>query len=233
MNPNLTNKVLQVAAHLAQAMDSHWFWNGVNQDSKQDLQNKLERLREAARLETTALSTRNLAINRLAVADRILRKWLTNARLVVMLARGVRWSESWIPTGFSNPKMRVPKQLDQRITLARAVVSFLARHPEVNVAFAEITAARGRAIYERVIQSSEMLQLAKDDCVLTRKVCRDAQHDLQRMLRRVIPAKDARNQRWSHLRGNRQRSVRRRAVKPAVPIPFVHQQPGTHQVAAA
>jgi len=236
MNPDGTENLLQVAGHLAQAMDTHWFWNGVNQDSKQDLQNKVEHMRGALRLETTARSTRDLAINRLGIADKALRKWLTNARLVVMLARGARWSESWIPTGFTNPKMRVPKQLDQRITLARALVSFFARHPEVSVAFAEITAARGRAIYERVIQSSEMLQMAKDDFVLSRSAARAAQHDVQDLLRRVVPAKNSRNQRWSHLMVNRKRPGRRRnrrsAVKPA-PIPFVQEHTRTHRVAAA
>src|SRR5207248_7769848 len=108
------------------------------------------------------------------------------ARLVVMLARGARWSQSWIPTGFTHSQTKVPSRLEDRIALARALVSFFARHPEYGVAFAEITAARGRAIYERVSQSSQMLQLAKNDCIVARQQRETAEADLRGAMREMI-----------------------------------------------
>lgn len=241
MSVNSTNKLIYVAGHLAQAMDTHWYWTGVNTDSKQQLQNAVNRLRDAARLEITARTNYQMAVNRLAIADKTLRKWLVNARLVVMLARGNRWSEAWAPTGFTNSRIRVPKQLEPRIGLARALVTFFARHPEYSVAFADITAARGRAIYERVIQSSEMLQLARQDYAATGKQCTQARHHVQKILRAVMPPENPSheaNPRWKHIRLKRpaaSRSRKRvRATKPAAPIQFVHDGHRlTHRVAAA
>src|SRR3954447_22587550 len=125
MNPNRQPAhLLEDAERLVHAINTHWFWDGVNAEVKQDFQNKVQRLREAVHLDASSRSTRDLAVNRLSLAEKNLRKWLINARLVVMLVCGARWSEAWVATGFTNAKIRVPKQLDQRIALARSLVSF-------------------------------------------------------------------------------------------------------------
>jgi hypothetical protein len=187
MNSKPLENLIRDAGHLSHAMDTHWFWSSVSEETKNNARSEVERLREAARHETAARATRDMAVNRLTLADKTLRKWLTNARLVVMLARGPRWSDSWQQTGFTNAKMRVPKELDQRLILARALVSFFARHPEFSVAFAEITATRGRAVYERVMQSAEILNIAKADLSSAAKTCQSARHEVQHLIDIVIP----------------------------------------------
>jgi hypothetical protein len=122
------------------------------------------------------------------------------------------------------------------------LVSFFARHPEFGVPFAEVTAARGRTIYERVIQSCEMLQLAADDCGLTRQERATADRALRKTLQQVIAALklrfDRSDPRWNDfgllpalpaLRGKcRLRS------KAAAPIPFVrHSHRSSQRIAAA
>jgi hypothetical protein len=126
-----------------------------------------------------------LATSRLAIADKGLKTWLTKARLVVMLSRGLKWSQSWIQTGFTDQRSRIPAGVDARVMLARALVAFFARQPECGVPFAEVTAARGRAVYERVIQSAAMLRLAKDDCRIADRQRCIAERDLRETLRRI------------------------------------------------
>jgi hypothetical protein len=225
MNSNPLENLIRDAGHLSHAMDTHWFWSSLGDETRHDVRSKVEQLREVARQEASARSTRDMAVNRLALADKALRKWLTSARLVVMLARGPRWSDAWHQTGFINAKMRVPKELDQRITLARALVSFFARHPEFSVAFAEITAARGRAIYERVMQSAEILEMAKTDFSTAAKACRSARREVQHLVDVVIP--ELKNRITSKLKPRdevavkRPHSVRRSAQRgPAEPSPI-------------
>src|SRR5262249_2808460 len=134
-------------------MEMHRSELGISDDSVSQMRSKVERLRQAVVNTATGGSTNALATNRLSLADKTLKAWLIKARLVVLLARGSRCSELWNQGNFNNRKIRIPKRFDDRIDLARALVSFFARHPEFGVAFAEVTAARGRAIYERVVQS--------------------------------------------------------------------------------
>jgi len=148
MRPNGTNHLFDLAARLVRGAELHRCEIAVAARCASDLPVKVERLQQTLMAFTSAQNTRMLSMKRLALADKGLRTWLAKARLVVMLARGARWSESWTHMGFTDRRTRVPRRLDDRIVLARALVSFFARHPEYGVAFAEITAARGRAVYE-------------------------------------------------------------------------------------
>jgi hypothetical protein len=179
MRPNGTNNLLEFAGRITRGAESHFHDVPSAARVASDLRLKIERLQQAVNVFSSAQNVRMTSIKRLAMADKGLRTWLAKARLVVMLARGARWSESWIHTGFSNRRTRVPRRLDDRIVLARALVSFFARHPEYGVGFAEVTAARGRSIYERVVQSNEMLLIAKNDCMAARQQREAAETDLR------------------------------------------------------
>jgi hypothetical protein len=240
--PNATDALLELGARMAHGLETHRVWIGLAEHSAVELRSLLERAREASATVTNSRSTRTLAIKRLAIADKALKTWLTKARLVVMLARGARWSESWIHTGFTERRTHVPRRLEGRITLGRALVSFFARHPEFGVNFAEVTATRGRAIYERVVQSCEMLQLAKDDCVLAKQQREGAENNLRQALREIVSSLkarfDAADPRWADFGFIPQVSHKRRGkrVRPNQkrPIPFVIQpHHAAHKVAAA
>jgi len=241
MIPKTTGKFQTFATSLANGLETHGLWLGVGDESIRAVRarlNNLERTREAL---VTARNTKTFAIKRLGLADKHLKSWLGKARLVVMLARGARWSRALVDTGFTSPAMRVPKKLDGRVSLARALVSFFARHPEFGVGFADITAARGRAIYERAIQSREMLELAKNDCEIAARHRDLAEGELRDISRIVVnwlrSNLDRADARWAELgfaTTPSRKAVRRSRRVDAKPIEFVppSEQP-SHSVAAA
>jgi hypothetical protein len=231
MLPTGTDNLLQFSARILTGIDSHGRWIGLGTHSADDLRLKIGRLEQSQAAVDISRNTKILATNRLGLADKVLKTWLEKSRLVVMLACGPRWSESWVATGFTDRRTRVRRSMDDRISLARKLVSFFARRPEFGVNFAEVTAARGRAIYERVLQSCQMLQLAKNDFVLTKGQRAAAENDLRNGLRRLISSLkvqlDGSDARWADFglvpAHSRKRRARRSLLKRkrTTPIPFV------------
>ena len=236
-----SDKLVISGQALLHGLRLHGTWINAPQDVTTMLETKLHRFQETLPGADAARTTATMAKTRVAVADRALKSWLTKARLVVMLARGVRWSESWVHTGFTDSKIKVPNRLDGRIALGRALVTFFARHPELGVPFAEITAARGRAICERAAQSSEMLDLAKKDHFVMNQQRQLAESDLRNAVRKVTgwlkTNLDAFDNRWADFgivvsvrsRPGSRNSARQRVST----IRFSHSGPEPHHVAAA
>lgn len=241
MHPNGTNALLQFATRISHGVESHLHDLTVAGQWASDLRAKMDRLHDTAAAFSSAHNTRVLSIKRLALADKVLRTWLAKARLVVMLARGSRWSESWTHTGFTDRRTRVPRRLEDRITLARALVSFFARHPEYGVSFAEITAARGRSIYERVVQSGQMLEFAKNDCVAARQQREAAEADLRETLRVVVSELKTRldqsDPTWTDFgftpKHPRKGGLGSSPLRRSRAIPFMRQSPPDHHSIAA
>lgn len=184
--PGKIQDVLRLGNSMAQGLASHGPWIGLAEITADDLGRAMQQVRDAEKKLSEARNAKDLASKRVAVADKALQAWLAKARLVVMLARGAQWSESWIHTGFTHRRTNVPKRLEARITLARALVSFFARHPEFGVGFAEVTAARGRIVYERTVQSREILQMMTNDCVASKQQHAAAENALREMMRRIV-----------------------------------------------
>lgn len=99
----------------------------------------------ASGLESSDKATAGKWMN---TADQMLTERLATARLAVMLARGVRWSEPWLEAGFTHRGTNVPKAIVPRLELARRVVGFFARHPEFGIAHAKLTASHGRKAFD-------------------------------------------------------------------------------------
>ena len=242
MLPNKIAALLQLAPHFVAGLSRHEFCSDCSEQLTGELQSQIARFSEAASVLCTARNTATLSTKRLAIADKALKAWLAKARLVVMLARGARWSESWIHTGFTDGRTRVPTRLDARIGLARVLVGFFARHPEFGVGFAEVTAARGRAIYERVVQSCEMLRLAKIEWTAAREQHEAAGNDLREKLQQTISTLESHmtddDPRWTDFglippASHKSRARKSRCAVPT-PILFVPQpDQAPHQVAAA
>jgi hypothetical protein len=181
--PSGIQNSIERAAQIAHALAAHGPWIGLNQIAPEQFESAIENLKTAQETYANAQTAKNLAAKRVMMADKTLKSWLGKARLVVMLARGSRWSESWIHTGFTDQRTHVPKRAESRVTLGRALVSFFARHPEFNVPFANVTAAHGRAIYDRLVQSQQMLHVLNVDyrnALQQRESCRGALSDLIR-----------------------------------------------------
>jgi hypothetical protein len=178
--------LIAAADRMEPGVAMHGPWLGLSNIPSERFHLATQRLREAETAFASALSTKVLSGKRVMLADNALKTWLTKARLVILLALGPRWSESWIQTGFTDRKTNIPKKLESRITLARALVSFFARHPEYGVAFAEVTAARGRAIHDRVVQSCEMLQVMENDLASAKQERVAADSALREIMGEVI-----------------------------------------------
>ena len=239
--PHKPDNLLSSANALLHGLELHGTWINAPHDLTGSLGAKIYRFQEAIDGCATAETTKSMAAERSAIAECALKTWLMKARLVVMLARGARWSESWVHTGFVDRRTQVPKRLQARIDLGKALVSFFARHPELGVPFAEVTAARGRAICERAAQGSEMLELARNDCAVMNRQCRLAGTDLRNTLRKGVewlPAHlDGSDQRWADfgiLVTVRKKRARRRAKTRSVSvIRFSQGATDAHHVVAA
>jgi hypothetical protein len=225
--PAAIQNLLHLADSTVQGLSAHGPWIGLADLPADRFRSVMKKLRDAETKFSEARSAKALAGNRVVVADKALGDWLTKARLVVMLVRGARWSELWIKTGFTNQRTTVPKRLESRIALAHSLVSFFARHPEFGVAFADVTAARGRAIYERAVQSREMLQVMTTECGSIKHERDAAERALREMMRQVVYVLgkniDGADPRWLDFGLSQRKSQRRR----------IHRFPCEQKLAAA
>src|SRR5260370_22016909 len=110
-----------------------------------ELRRIVDEVKKAEAAWSAAKSAKASAQTRTTAADEALTAWLAKARLVVMLARGEKWAERWIETGFTHSRMNVPKRVGSRVELARRLVAFLALQPAMGVRCAGVPAAERRS----------------------------------------------------------------------------------------
>jgi len=189
--PTAVKDLLSLGQHVVNGLEMHGLWLGMTQTPSSEFRRFLDETEKAETAWSDAENTRVHLQARVAAADKDLTAWLAKARLVVMLARGETWSERWIETGFAHRAMNVPKRVDARIKLARKVVVFLALHPEYGVPFADVTAARGRSIYEGMIQARAASDLAAGSCTMKKRLRNAAKRVLRRTMYQVIRALDS------------------------------------------
>jgi hypothetical protein len=184
--PSGTNDLLLLAEGMAHGVETHGPWLGMSEIPAEEFRRIVDQVKHAETTGSAARSAKASAQTRLTAADDALTAWLARARLVVMLARGSKWSEHWIETGFTHGATNVPTQIELRITLARRLVVFLALHPDFAVPFAGVTAAHGRPLYERLIQTRAALELAANGCMMSKRERDAAARVLRRFMRRVL-----------------------------------------------
>jgi hypothetical protein len=184
--PSGISDLLLLADRIAHGLETHGPWLEMTQIPADELRRIHDQVRKADTAWSAARSAKASAESRMTAADEALTAWLTKARLVVMLARGAKWSEHWIETGFTHRGMNIPKRIEPRIALARRLVVFLALHPDFGVPFADVTAARGRCIYERMIHTSDHLEVTTADCIMCKRQHAAAERALRRTMRQVI-----------------------------------------------
>lgn len=230
--PTEINDLVSLAKRIAHGLETHGPWLGITQISADEFRRILD---QAAKTETAwsgAARAKRYSQNLMAAADEALSAWLEKARLVMMLARGPKWSEHRIETGFTNRGMNVPKAIEPRIALARRVVFFLALHPTFGVPFADVTAARGRSIYERMVQARAAREVAITDCVNKKRERDAAERVLRRTMRQVIlilgATIDPVDSRWFEFglnppapRASRTRHIQRRAFAGEIGEPIL------------
>jgi hypothetical protein len=178
--------LLLVAERIASGLEAHGPWLGMTQVPAGEFRRILDETGKAETAWLASWNAKGYSQTRMVAADEALAGWLAKARLVVMLARGAKWSERWVETGFTHRRMNVPKRIELRIRLARRLVVFLALQPDFGVPFADVTAACGRSIYERTIQTRDALEVATTDCMMKKRQRDAAERVLGRTMRQVV-----------------------------------------------
>jgi hypothetical protein len=184
--PSGINDLLLLAERIAQGLETYGPWLGITQIPADEFRRILDETEKGESAWTDARNAKAYSQTRMAAADATLAAWLAKARLVVMLARGEKWSKRWIETGFTHRAAKVPKGFEPRIALARRVVVFLALHPDFGVPFAQVTAAHGRTIYEWTYQTHHALEIATTDCRMKKRQRDAAECVLRRTMRQVF-----------------------------------------------
>src|SRR5882724_9646494 len=113
--PSRIGDLLSLAEGMAQGLETHGPWLGITQIPVGEFRRVLDEVRNTAAAWSAARSAKADAQSRMSAADEALTAWLAKARLVMMLARGAKWSERWIEAGFTHRRMNVPKRVGSRV----------------------------------------------------------------------------------------------------------------------
>jgi hypothetical protein len=171
--PSGIGDLFSLAERMKRGLGLHGMWLLKGFTTEEEFAAELTAARETERDFSLARAKKSAAAKRFAAADEELTAWLAKARLVVMLALGSQWSESWIAAGFSHRGTNVPKRVAPRMELGRRLADFFKAHPQYEVAFAGVTAKRGRALAQAIVAAEDQLQLAKA-AAAAKKRARDA-----------------------------------------------------------
>jgi hypothetical protein len=142
----------------------------------------LERARTAEDEFARSRLVKAAAAERFAEVDDELTAWLAKARLVVMLAHGSKWSQSWVAAGFTHRGTNVPKRIKPRMELSRRLVKFFEDYPQYEVPFAGVTAAEAGALQEKITAADQKVRLATSEAAEKKQ----ARHLAEKLLRREL-----------------------------------------------
>lgn len=146
----------------------------------------LTEARNAERHFSLARAEKAAAAKRFGKMDDELTAWLAKARLVVMLALGSQWSESWVAAGFTHRGTNVPKRVALRIELGRRLLGFFRAHPEYEVKFAGVTAARARSLGKMIAAAQEQMATAKASASAKKRSRDTAEKNLRRAMSDIV-----------------------------------------------
>lgn len=183
--PSGIGPLFQLAGSMGDGLEAHAPWLGALTPAV-EFREILARLTTAEEAFAVARARKAAASARVQAADETLTAWLGKARLVVMLAKGNQWSEAWVEVGFTHRGTNVPKRVSARVALARRMVAFFARHAEYEVAFAEVTAARGEAIFAEMSAAQAELVAATQDGVRDKRTRDAAEKRLRSEMRTTV-----------------------------------------------
>ncbi len=184
--PSGIHDLMQLAETMAQGLEIHGPWLQMMQTKPSEFREALESLRESETAFASLRSAKTAARKSMNAADGAVTEWLAKARLALLLACGVQWSEAWIDAGFTHRATNVPKATVPRIELARRVIDFFARNPEFGVAHANITATYGRRLYDGAIGAGQVRRQVTTECLNAKNVRDAAERQLRRKMRQVV-----------------------------------------------
>ena len=180
------HELMQLGDTMADALERHGSWLRVMEMDATELREAIETLRKNETAFVTLRSEKAAAGKWVNAADQTMIEWLGKARLAVMLARGTKWSETWLDAGFIHRSTDLPKALAPRIELARRVVDFFARNPQFGVAHAKVTATHGRKAYDDAVGAQRIRRQLISECLNAKKLRDAAEQDLRRKMGQIV-----------------------------------------------
>jgi hypothetical protein len=184
--PSGVHQLLQLAETIADALERHGPWLRRMEMDAAEFREALEVLRRSETAFATLRSEKAAAGKWVSTADQRMIDWLNKARLAVMLARGSKWSETWLDAGFVHQSTDVPKAIAPRIELARRVVDFFARNPQFGVAHANVTATFGRKAYDDAVGAVRVRRQLISECINAKKLRDEAERNLRRKMGQLV-----------------------------------------------
>ena len=184
--PSGIGDLFTLADRMERGLGVHGMWLLKGFTTVEEFGGLLKATREAERDFSLARAEKAASAKRSTAADEELTVWLAKARLVVMLALGSQWSESWIAAGFSHRGTNVPKRIALRMELARRVGEFFRAHPEYEVGFAGVTAERGRSLAQVIIAAQSEMQMAKASAIAKKRSRDVAEKKLRRAMSDIV-----------------------------------------------
>ncbi|MBA3833927.1 MAG: hypothetical protein H0X34_18970 [Chthoniobacterales bacterium] len=182
--PSGLGDLFSLAQPMERALARYGMWLLKGFTTAEKFGGLLAAARDTERDFSLARAEKAAAAKRFAALDEELTAWLGKARLVVMLALGSQWSESWVAAGFSHRGTNVPKRVALRMELGRRLTDFFGAHPEYEVGFAGVTAKRGRSLAKAIVAAQAEMQMTKA-AATAKKRSRDA---AEKKLRRAMSA---------------------------------------------
>jgi hypothetical protein len=237
--PSWIYDLMQLAGNMATGLERHGSWLRMTQTKPAEFREALDHLRGSENAFASLRSAKAAAGKWMNAADKALTEWLAKARLAVMLARGVQWSETWLEAGFTHRRTNLPKAIVPRIELARRVVDFFARNPEFGVPHANVTASHGRKACHDAIGARQVRRQLTSECATAKSVRDAAERNLRRKMRGVVLLLSAGLQptdpRWLDFGLNqpRARSSKRCTLIPDSAVPITHLSPPQPTAAVA
>ena len=224
--PSGVHELMQLGETMADALERHGPWLRMMEMDATELREAVETLRKSETAFVTLRSEKAAAGKWVNAADQAMIEWLGKARLAVMLARGAKWSETWLDAGFIHRSTDVPKAIAPRIELARRVVDFFARNPQFGVAHAKVTATHGRKAYDDAVGAQRVRRQLISECINAKKLRDTAEKELRRKMGQVVRMLNAsikpNDARWFAFGLNQPRTARWKhgmlPIEPATPI---------------
>ncbi len=184
--PSGIGDLFTLAERMRRGLGLHGVWIMRGFTTEELFAAPLAAARDAERYFSLARAEKAAAAKRFAVVDDELTAWLAKARLVVMLALGSQWSESWVAAGFSHRGTNVPKRVALRVELGRRLVEFLGAHPEYEVKFARVTAEQGHALVQAIVEAQQEMQTAQAAAEAKKRARDGAEKKLRHAMRGIV-----------------------------------------------
>jgi hypothetical protein len=184
--PSGIHDLFRLGEQMGDGLALHGPFLKMTQTPAEEFRGLLERLRNAETLLSEARVAKAGAGAESTAADAALLKWLVNAKRILLIVLGRKWSERWLQAGFTHRRTNIPKRMEARIALARGVTAFLSSYREFELVAIQLTGDDGRGGLERMLTAQKELRAAKVACGARKRTRDRLERALRLKMRQVV-----------------------------------------------